>query len=76
MEFVVFILFLKLIGRNFTHILKKKIEDNPQYYLDDCLKDFDEDTEHTYMAEMPKVHIRDGDAREIYETVLPPDAIK
>lgn len=44
--------------------------------MDDCLKDFDEDTEHTYMAEMPKVHIRDGDAREIYETVLPPDAIK
>ena len=56
--------------------IEEKIEDNPQYYLDDCLKDFDEDTEHTYMAEMPKVHIRDGDAREIYETVLPPDAIK
>ena len=44
--------------------------------MDDCLKDFDEDTKHTYMAEMPKVHLRDGDAREIYETVLPPDAIK
>lgn len=70
-----FILF-KADWKKFHAYLEEKIEDNPQYYLDDCLKDFDEDTEHTYMAEMPKVHIRDGDAREIYETVLPPDAIK
>ena len=28
------------------------------------------------MAEMSKVHIRSGDSREIYEKVLPPDAIK
>lgn len=51
-----FILF-KADWKKFHAYLEEKIEDNPQYYLDDCLKDFDEDTEHTYMAEMPKVHI-------------------
>ena len=49
-----FILF-KADWKKFHAYLEEKIEDNPQYYLDDCLKDFDEDTEHTYMAEMPKV---------------------
>lgn len=28
------------------------------------------------MAEMPKVHIRTGDSRTVYEKLLPPDAIK
>lgn len=53
-----------------------KIENNPQFYVRDSLEDFDDNESHIYMAEMPKVHIRTGDARDIYEKVLPPDAIK
>ena len=60
----------------FHQYILGKIENNPQYYIDDCLKDFDNNIEHCYMAEKPKVHIRTGDSREIYEKLLEPDAIK
>lgn len=70
-----FILF-KTDWEIFHRYIVEKIEDIPQYYVRDPLKDFDDDKSHVYMAEMPKVHIRSGDVREIYEKILPPDAIK
>lgn len=70
-----FILF-KTDWEMFHKYIVKVIENNPKYYVKDSLKDFDDNKSHVYMAEMPKVHIRAGDAREIYENILPPDAIK
>jgi len=70
-----FILF-KTDWAKFHQYILENIENNSQYYIDDCLKDFDNDIEHCYMAEKPKVHIRSGDSREIYERLLEPDAIK
>ena len=41
-------------------------------YVEDSEKDFDDDVKHCYIAEKPKVHIRDGDKREIYEQITVP----
>ena len=60
----------------FHNYIIEQIENDSRLYVQDSLVDFDEDKSHTYMAEMPKVHIRNGDSRDIYEKVLPPDAIK
>lgn len=70
-----FILF-KTNWEIFHKYITGQIENTPEYYVKDSLKDFDDDISHIYMAEMPKVHIRTGDARDIYEKILPPDAIK
>lgn len=70
-----FILF-KADWEKFHRYIEERIEDSSQYYVDDCIADFDEDEGHVYMAEMPKVHVRAGDSTEYYENVLPPDAIK
>lgn len=70
-----FILF-KTDWEMFHNYIVGRIEDNPRFYIKDSLEDFDDDESHIYIAEMPKVHIRTGDARDIYEKVLPPDAIK
>lgn len=50
-------------------------ENNPQYYIKDSIRDFDEDEKHYYIAEEPKAHIRNGDSRDIYEGILSPDHI-
>lgn len=44
-------------------------------FVEDSIKDFDADEEHNYIAEKPKVHIRNGDVRDIYDEVLPPDCV-
>lgn len=55
--------------------ITSNFENNPQYYIRDSVQDFDEDEKHYYIAEEPKVHIRDGDSRKIYEDILSPDHI-
>ncbi|MCR5651435.1 MAG: GTP pyrophosphokinase [Lachnospiraceae bacterium] len=51
------------------------IEHNEKNYVRDCLRDFDEDENHTYISEAPKVHVRKGDRTDIYEHILPPDKV-
>ena len=51
------------------------IENDDRYYIKDSLKDFDNDESHTYIAEEPKVHIRNGDNRDLYEKILPPNRV-
>lgn len=70
-----FILF-KTDWQKFHNYIDNEIEDDEKQYIKDSLKDFDNNETHTYMAEGPKVHIREGDSRTIYENLLPPDAIK
>lgn len=70
-----FILF-KTDWQKFHNYIINEIEDNAKNYIKDSINDFDNDETHTYMAEAPKVHIREGDSRAIYENILPPDAIK
>lgn len=70
-----FILF-KEDWRRFHNYIEEIIEDNPDRYVKDSIRDFDEDVTGVYMAEEPKVHIRTGDSKKIYEDLLRPDAIK
>ena len=60
---------------NFHQYLLSNFENNTDYYIKDSLADFDEDESHNYIAEKPKVHIRNGDSHEIYEKYLSPDSI-
>lgn len=43
--------------------------------MKDSISDFDHDENHYYIAERPKAHIRNGDAREIFDKLLPPDCV-
>lgn len=61
--------------QGFHRYILSKFENNAKYYIKDSLQDFDEDEDHFYIAEKPKVHIRNGDARDIYDEVLSPDSI-
>lgn len=60
---------------SFHRYIMSQFEDNAAYYIKDSVKDFDSDESHFYFAEEPKVHIRNGDVRGIYEGVLSPDCI-
>lgn len=60
---------------NFHQYITSVFENNPEYYIKDSIRDFDDNEEHNYIAEEPKVHIRNGDSREIYEGFLSPDRI-
>ena len=60
---------------NLHYYILSQFENNVNYYIRDAVLDFDDDAEHYYIAEHPKVHIRNGDARESYEKVLPPDCV-
>ena len=51
------------------------IENDNKNYIKDSLKDYDDDENHTYIAEEPKVHIRNGDNRDLYEKILPPNRV-
>lgn len=59
----------------FHNYITKVIENNPRIYIKKRVSDYDPDYNHTYHAEPPKAHIRDGDDRSIY-TGLSPDCIK
>ncbi|MCI8578805.1 MAG: GTP pyrophosphokinase [Lachnospiraceae bacterium] len=50
----------------FHNYIISRFENNPELYLEDRLTDFDEDPEHNYIAEKPKVYRRTGDTR-IYD---------
>lgn len=60
---------------SFHNYIVSKFDNNVEYYIRDSIKDFDTDENHFYIAEKPKVHIRNGDAREIYDKVLSPDCV-
>lgn len=60
---------------NLHYYILSQFENNVDFYIRDAILDFDDNVEHYYIAERPKVHIRNGDAREGYEKVLPPDCV-
>lgn len=51
---------------HFHRYITKRFENKPEQYIVDRLKDFDEDVDHYYLAEKPKVYKRGGDSR-IYD---------
>ena len=51
---------------HFHRYLTSKFENDPENYIVDRLNDFDEDPDHYYIAERPKVYKRGGDTR-IYD---------
>lgn len=61
--------------KDFHNYITSKFENNIEYYIKDSILDFDNDENHYYIAEKPKAHIRNGDARDIFEELLPPDCI-
>lgn len=61
--------------QSFHHFILSQFDNNVEYYIKDSIRDFDDDENHFYIAEKPKVHIRNGDARDIYEQILSPDSI-
>lgn len=61
--------------QSFHYYILSKFDNNVEYYVKDSILDFDDDETHFYIAEKPKVHIRNGDSRDIYDEVLPPDSI-
>ena len=69
-----FILFKK-DWEDFHNYILNKFENNVNFYIKDSIRDFDDNLEHSYIAEKPKVHIRNGDDRTIYEKALPPDCV-
>ena len=55
--------------REFHKYITTVFENNPDIYVVDRLKDFDENPEHYYIAERPKVYKRSGDDK-IYDSKL------
>lgn len=51
---------------HFHHYITSRFENNPEIYIEDRLADFDEDVNHYYIAEKPKVYKRAGDSK-IYD---------
>ena len=52
--------------KHFHYYITKMFENNPEIYVSDREKDFDEDENHYYIAERPKVYKRPGDSK-IYD---------
>ena len=52
--------------KHFHQYLTRRFENNPQLYIQDRLKDFDENPEHYYLAERPRAYKRTGDSK-IYD---------
>ncbi|MGN0360143.1 MAG: GTP pyrophosphokinase [Hominisplanchenecus sp.] len=50
----------------FHRYITQTFENNPDIYVEDRIEDFDEDVDHYYIAERPKVYKRSGDSR-IYD---------
>ncbi len=55
--------------RDFHNYITNRFENNPSLYVYDRLADFDENPEHYYIAERPKVYKRSGDEK-IYDRNL------
>ena len=53
--------------KHFHQYLTSRFENDPALYIQDRLKDFDEDPEHYYLAERPRVYKRAGDSK-IYDS--------
>lgn len=53
----------------FHNYITSVFENNPECYIEDRLMDFDENPDHCYIAERPKVYRRTGDTR-IYDKRL------
>ena len=53
----------------FHNYITTVFENDPENYVEDRIRDFDEDPEHFYIAERPKVYRRNGDTR-IYDEEL------
>lgn len=51
---------------HFHQYITKRFENNPELYIDNRLEDFDENINHYYIAEKPKVYKRAGDTK-IYD---------
>lgn len=51
---------------HFHRYITQVFENNPDIYVEDRITDFDEDVNHYYIAERPKVYKRAGDSR-IYD---------
>lgn len=60
---------------SFHNYIISQFDNDVEYYIRDSIQDFDNNEEHYYIAERPKVHIRNGDAREIYDKILSPDCV-
>ena len=50
----------------FHKYITNRFENNPELYIENRLEDFDEDMDHYYIAEKPKVYKRSGDTK-IYD---------
>lgn len=61
--------------KSFHNYIVTQFDNNMNYYIRDSIQDFDDDQDHLYIAEKPKAHIRNGDARDIYDELLPPDCV-
>lgn len=55
---------------HFHKYITTVFENNPEFYVEDRLQDFDEDAEHYYIAERPKVYKRSGDEKIYDENLL------
>lgn len=55
--------------KHFHDYITSVFENNPDCYVTDRVRDFDEDETHAYIAERPKVYRRNGDSR-IYDEDL------
>ena len=51
---------------HFHRYITRRFENDPDQYIKDRLKDFDEDPDHYYIAERPKAYKRTGDSK-IYD---------
>jgi len=54
---------------HFHNYITSMFENDPENYIEDRLMDFDDDADHYYIAERPKVYRRTGDTR-IYDKRL------
>ena len=52
---------------HFHRYITQTFENNPEIYVEDRIADFDENADHYYIAERPKVYKRPGDTR-IYDS--------
>lgn len=55
---------------NFHNYITTVFENDPENYIVDRLEDFDENPDHVYIAERPKVYRRNGDSRIYDETLI------
>lgn len=60
---------------SFHNYILSQFDNDATYYIKDSISDFDDDESHSYIAEDPKAHIRNGDARDLYDKLLSPDAV-